>query len=157
MNGSIIGRLILKDWRLNRRLISLTVVAGIVALMAAQHGGRTARLLGGVWFFVALCVLGGMLPISVILNERRKQTLAFIMSPPVSAVQYSIAKIASVWALFLVPWLTLLIAALVFIETRHIVPRGAIPMFLMVAQLPLIGFCIISSTALVCESDGWLI
>jgi hypothetical protein len=157
MNGSIIGHLILKDWRLNRRLISVTAAAGIVALVFAQHGGRTARLLGGIWSFVALCVLGSMLPASVIVNERKKQTLAFIMSLPVSAVQYTIAKIVSIWALFLIPWFTLLIAAVVLIEARHIVPNGAIPMLLIVALLPLIGFCVISSTALIGESEGWLI
>jgi hypothetical protein len=57
----------------------------------------------------------------------------------------------------LVPWLTLLISALVLIETRHVVPLGAIPMVLILAILPLIGFCLISSTALVGESEGWLI
>jgi ABC-2 type transport system permease protein len=157
MNGSIIGQLILKDWRLNRLLISLTLAVGIIALVLAQYGGQSARLLGSIWFFVSLCVLGSMLPGSAILNERKKQTLAFIMSLPVSSVQYTIAKMLSIWAMFLVPWLTLLISALVLIETRHIFPHGAIPMLLMIAMLPLIGFCLISSTALIGESEGWLI
>lgn len=93
MNGAVIGHLILKDWRINRLLISLTLGAGIVALAIALYGRGTARLVGSVWFFVALCILGSMLPVSAIINERKKQTLAFIMSLPVSSVQYSIAKI----------------------------------------------------------------
>ncbi|MGH9655819.1 MAG: hypothetical protein ACRD4Q_12000 [Candidatus Acidiferrales bacterium] len=157
MNGSIICHLILKDWRLNRLLILLTIGAGIVAMVVAQYGHEIVRVVGGIWLFVALCVLASMLPASVIINERKKQTLAFIISLPVSAVQYTIAKIASVWGLFLLPWFTLLIMAAVLIETSRVVPRGAIPMLLMFALLPLIGFCIISSTALVAESEGWLI
>jgi hypothetical protein len=157
MNRSIIGHLILKDWRLNRLLILLTFIAGIAAMIVAQHGEEFVRVVGGIWLFVALCVLASMLPASVLVNERKRQTLAFIMSLPVSAVQYSIAKVASIWALFLVPWLTLLIAALVFIETRHIVADGAIPMLLTFALLPLIGFSVISSAALIGESEGWLI
>lgn len=156
MNGSIIGHLIVKDWRLNRLLISLTFVIGVVALVIAQFRG-IAFLFGSVWFFVALIVFGSMLPGSAIVNERKKQTLAFIMSLPVSSIQYTIAKMLSVWATFLVPWLALLISAVVLIMTRHVVPYGIIPMFLMLAILPLIGFCIISSTALVGESEGWLI
>jgi ABC-2 type transport system permease protein len=156
MNRSIIGQLVLKDWRLNRVLISLTLAIGLVALLVTQFGGL-ARLIGIVWFFVALCILGSMLPGSVILNERKKQTLAFIMSLPVTSVQYSIAKMLSIWGLFLVPWLTLLISALVLIETRHVVPQGAVPMVLILAMLPLIGFCLISSTTLVGESEGWLV
>ena len=157
MRGSMIGHLILKDWRLNRLLISLTIAGGIVALVVTQHGGKTPRLLGGVWFFVALCILGSMLPGAAIVSERKKQTLAFVMSLPVSSIQYTIAKMLSIWAMFLVPWLTLLISALVLVETGHAIPHGAIPALLIVAVLPLIGFCLISATALVGESEGWLI
>jgi ABC-2 type transport system permease protein len=156
MKRSIIGQLVLKDWSLNRQVVSLAVAIGLVALLVTPFGGL-ARLIGIVWFFVALCILGSMLPGTVILNERKKQTLAFIMSLPVTPVQYGIAKMLSIWALFLVPWLTLLISAVVLIETRHVVPLGAVPMVLILAMLPLIGFCLISSTALVGESEGWLI
>jgi hypothetical protein len=97
-----------------------------------------------------------MLPASAILNERKKQTLAFVMSLPISSVQYSIAKALSTSAMFLIPWLTLLISALVLIETRHAMPHGIIPMLLILAMLPLIGFFFISATALVGESEGWL-
>ncbi len=156
MNRSIIGHLVLKDWRLNRLAISLTLGIGLVALLVTLFGGL-ARIIGVVWFFVALCILGSMLPSTAILNERKKQTLAFIMSLPVTSVQYSIAKMLSIWALFLAPWLTLLVSALVLIATRHVVPQGAAPMVLILALLPLIGFCLISSTALVGESEGWFI
>jgi ABC-2 type transport system permease protein len=155
MYNPIIGRLILKDWRLNRLLLLFTLAAGFIALAISQSPAETAHLLGAVWFFVALCVLGSMLPASTILNERKKQTLPFVMSLPVSAVQYGIAKVVSVWAMFLVPWLILLISALMLIEKDH--ANGAIPMTVMLAMLPLIGFCLISASALVGESEGWLI
>jgi ABC-2 type transport system permease protein len=153
---SIIGRLILKDLRLNRPLISLCIGVGLIALVLAQYAGEVVRLVGAVWFFVSLCVLGSMLPGAAILNERKKQTLAFVMSLPVSSVQYSIAKALSTSAMFLVPWVTLLISALVFIETGHTMPHGIIPMLVILAMLPLIGFFLISAAALVGEAEGWL-
>jgi ABC-2 type transport system permease protein len=156
VTSSVIGHLILKDWRLNRRLIWLSIAGGLVALVIAQYAGGAGRLLGSVWFFVSLCILGSMLPASAILNERKKQTLAFVMSLPVSPVQYAIAKALSTAAMFLVPWLTLLISALFLIETRHVIPRGMIPMLLILAMLPLVVFCLISAVALVGESEGWL-
>jgi ABC-2 type transport system permease protein len=157
VTSSIIGHLILKDWRLNRPLISICIGVGLIALVIALYTDGAARLLGSVWFFVSLCVLGSMLPATAILNERKKQTLAFVMSLPVSPVQYAIAKALSTAAMFLVPWLTLLISALVLIETRHVIPHGVIPMLLILAMLPLIVFCLISATVLVGESEGWLI
>jgi ABC-2 type transport system permease protein len=156
VTSSVIGHLILKDWRLNRRLISLCIGVGLIALVIAQYGGQVVRLLGSVWFFVSLCILGSMLPASAILNERKKQTLAFVMSLPVSSVQYAIAKALSTSAMFVVPWLTLVISALVFIETGRSIPHGTIPMLLIVAMLPLVAFCLISAAALVGESEGWL-
>lgn len=157
MTSSVIGHLILKDWRLNRRLISLCIGVGLIALVIALYAGGVARLLGSVWFFVSLCILGSMLPASAILNERKKQTLAFVMSLPVSSVQYTIAKALSTSAMFLVPWLTLLVSALILIETRHAIPHGIIPILLILAMLPLVAFCLISAAALVGESEGWLI
>ena len=154
MTSSVIGHLIMKDWRLNRPLISLCIGVGLIALVIALYTEGAARLLGSVWFFVSLCILGSMLPASAILNERKKQTLAFVMSLPVSPVQYAIAKALSTAAMFLVPWLTLLISALVLIETRHVIPHGIIPMLLILAMLPLIVFCLTSATALVGESEG---
>jgi ABC-2 type transport system permease protein len=156
VTSSIIGQLILKDWRLNRQLISLCIGVGLIALVLAQYAGQVVRLVGAVWFFVSLCILGSILPGSAILSERKKLTLPFVMSLPVSAVQYSIAKALSVSAMFLVPWLTLLISAVVFIETGHAMPHGIIPMLLILAMLPLIGFCIISAAVLVGESEGSL-
>jgi len=158
VTSSVVGQLILKDWRLNRLLIVLSVALGLVALFVAQFGSELARLFGTVWFFVSLIVLGSILPGTAIVSERKKQTLAFIMSLPVSSVQYSLAKMASIWVMFLVPWLTLLISAVVLVATRNIVPHGIIPMLLIVAVLPLIGFCLISSAALlVGESEGALV
>ncbi len=157
MTSSVIGHLILKDWRLNRPLISVCIGVGLIALVVAQYTEGAARLLGTVWFFVSLCILGSMLPASAILNERKKQTLAFVMSLPVSPVQYAIAKALSTAAMFMVPWLALLISAVVLIETSHVMPHGIIPMLFILAMLPLIVFCLISATVLVGESEGWLI
>lgn len=155
MRGSVVRQLILKDWRLHRLQIWLSIAVGVGALAVFQHGGEVPLVLGSVWFFVALIVLGSMLRVSAIVNERKKQNLAFLMSLPLSSIQYTTAKVISTAAMFLVPWLMLLISALVLIETRALVPRGAIPMVFILALMPVIGFCVISGMALVGESEGW--
>jgi ABC-2 type transport system permease protein len=50
----------------------------------------------------------------------------------------------------------LLILALAVIVTGHTIPHGVVPMLLILATLPLIGFCIISSTTMAGESEGWM-
>jgi cytochrome bd-type quinol oxidase subunit 2 len=157
MTRSLVRQLALKDWRLHRLHISLTIAGGAIALVVSQFATETTVLLGSVWFFVVLCILGSMLPFASIVNERKKQNLAFVMSLPISSTQYTAAKIVSTTGMFLVPWLALLIAAVVLIETRGVIPHGAIPMLLILAMLPFVVFCLILGTALVSESEGWAI
>lgn len=155
MRGSVTRRLIWKDWQLNKMAIVLSTVGGFIALGIICVGGQTPFLLGSVGFFVALIMLASILPGLVILNERKKQNLAFIMSLPVSSVQYGVAKIASTVGIFLAPWLTLIAAGIWIVKVRHALPDGVMPMGLILAVLPLIGFCLIAGAALIGETEGW--
>ncbi len=155
MKGSIVVRLILKDCWLNCPVVILCVLGGGIALALLSRGGITPFILGSVFFFMSLMFCASFLPMSNIANERKKQTLPFLMSLPVSSVQYGIAKLASTVGMFLAPWLTLIAAGIWLITVRHVLPNGAIPMGLILAVVTLIGFCLITATALVFETEGW--
>jgi ABC-type Na+ efflux pump permease subunit len=157
MKGSVVQTLIWKDWDRHRRQIGLCIAAGIVAIGLVQIGGPILGMLGTTWFFVSLVVFGSMLPVSNVVNERKKQTLAFLMSLPISAAQYAVAKLVSTVGMFLVSWLALVIAAMSFIVGRQDIPNGLIPAILILAILTFVGFCIIAGVALVTESEGWTI
>ncbi len=154
MNRSVVQILILKDWQLQRPAILMSVGGGAIALALLQLKSETAGLIGVVWFFVALMVLACMLPVSNVINERKKQSLAFLMSLPISAGQYAMAKMVSTIGLFLAPWAALAIAASAFILSHHEIPHGIIPVTFILLALVLVGFCIIGGVALVSESEG---
>jgi ABC-2 type transport system permease protein len=155
MRGSVITQLIFKDWRLQRLPILLCIAGGGIALALCLRGGETALVVGSVCFFIALILVGTLIPMAGIVNERKKQNLAFVMSLPISAIQYTAAKLLSTVGMFLIPWLTLMIGALLLIESRGIVPPGAIPIALIIAGLPFIGLSLMTGAALVGESEGW--
>jgi ABC-2 type transport system permease protein len=155
MKTNVVWRLILKDWHLQRLMIILSIAAGVVALAILRIGGETPLVIGSAFFFISMMFCACMLPMFTITNERKKQTLPFLMSLPVSSSRYGVAKLLSTFGMFLVPWLTLIVAALYMILVRHVLPPGTIPMMLILANLPFIGFCIITGTALVGESEGW--
>jgi hypothetical protein len=155
MNGSVTRQLIWKDWQLQKSTILFCTLGGAIALAIVSVGGQTPFLLGSVLFFTTMILLACMLPNAVILNERKKQTLAFVMSLPVSSVQYGAAKLAATVGIFLAPWLTLLAAGLWMVKINHALPDGVIPMGLILAILPLIGFCLIAAAALIGETEGW--
>jgi ABC-type Na+ efflux pump permease subunit len=148
-------RLILKDWQLQGRMIILSIAAGVIALAILLIGGQTPVVIGGAFFFISMMFCACMLPMSSITTERKKQTLPFLMSLPVSSSRYGVAKLLSTFGMFLVPWLTLLVAGMYMILGRHVLPQGTIPTMLILANLPFIGFCIITGTTLVAESEGW--
>jgi len=157
VTGSIVTHLIRKDLRLHRLQILLTMAAGLVALAILRQTGEVPFVLGSTWFFVAIIVLGSMLPVATIVNERKKQTLTFLMSLPLSSMQYTTAKLVSTLLMFLAPWLGLLLSAVVLIATRNPASFGIVPILLILASLPVVGFSLILATALVSESEGWAI
>src|SRR5215472_311827 len=115
MRGSVIKQLVRKDWLLHLPLILPCIGVGLVALLILQIGGEVAGVLGSVWFFIAMIITASMLPMSAIVNERKKQTLAFVMSLPVSSIQHTAAKLISTIFIFFVPWLILVAGAVIMI------------------------------------------
>jgi ABC-2 type transport system permease protein len=156
MSQSVVRHLILKDFQMYRTSLVLTIVAGGIGLAILQLKGL-AGLFGIIAFFTTLVVLGSMLPHWSILNERKGHNLAFLMSLPISVVEYTTAKVLAALAMFLVPWLVLVSAALSLILGRSDTPHGIIPLTLILVTAPLVGFCVMIAVALVGESEGWVI
>ena len=157
MNVPVILSLILKDWRLNLHIITLCLIGGIGALGLLLIGGQTFFVVGAGFFFMSMIFCASSLPMSNIVGERKKQTLAFMMSLPITPAQHGIAKLTSTLGIFLIPWVALIVAALYMILGRHVLPNGAIPVTLILAAVPFVGFCLITGTAIVGESEGWAI
>jgi ABC-2 type transport system permease protein len=155
MKRSLIGDLVLKDWQLYRPMILSCMVAGSGALALSQWGNEPTLVVGAVVFFIAIIMAGTMLPITGIINERKNQHLAFLMSLPITFLEYTTAKLISTLVMFLVPWLTLVILAISVVEFRNFLPHGVIPLTLILSGLPFVGMCITTAAALVGESEGW--
>ena len=81
--------------------------------------------------------------------------MAFIMSLPVSAIEYTIAKMISTIGIFLVFWLTLVGVAATMILTREEIPDGLIPLMLVLSSLILLGFVLICSVGMVKENESY--
>lgn len=157
MKGSVVQALIWSDWHRHRAAILFSIVGGGLALALVQFGGEVMSILGATWFFVALIVLGCMMPVSNVVNDRKRQVLPFLMSLPLSITQYTKAKLVSTVGMFLVPWVTLVIGAVSFIAMRKDIPNGMIPILLILSMVTLVGFCVIAAVAMVSESEGWTI
>ena len=152
----IVYELIRKDWELNRVALGAGIVLGILAIGITCFGGTVLVVIGVVCFYSVMGVLGSTLPKNIY-DERKNQTMTFIMSLPVSAIEYTIAKMISTIGIFLVFWLTLVGVAATMILTRKEIPDGLIPLMLVLSSLILLGFVLICSVGMVQENESWVI
>ena len=155
MSQSLVRHLIVKDFQMHRMSLVVTIGAGVIGIGVFQFKGL-AGLLGIIGFFTALIVPGSMIPHFSILNERKGNNLAFLMSLPISMVEYTTAKVLSAVGMFMIPWLVLLCTALSLILGRSGIPHGIIPLTLILVTAPLVGLCVMIAVALVGESEGWV-
>lgn len=155
MKTDVVMQLILKDFQINSRVTIFTIAGGAIALAILLIGGQTPVVIGTVFFFVAIIFCACLIPMQSIVNERKKQTLPFIMSLPLSSARYGVAKLVSSLGMFLAPWLILLGAGIYMILARHVLPTGVIPAGIILMGFPLIGFCLTTGTAIVGESEAW--
>src|SRR5262245_27902690 len=140
MKRSVVQTLILTDWQRHWVPMMIAVAAGALSLGLMWVGGELPFILGATLFFTGLIVLGCMVPQTNVIYERKKQTLAFVMSMPVSVTQFTVAKIASTFGMYLIPWSILLAAALTFIFGRTDMPDGVVPVVLILMGLTFVGF-----------------
>lgn len=152
----IVYELIRKDWELNRVAVGAGIVLGTLAIGITFFGGKVPAVIGVVCFYSVMGVLGSILPKNIY-DERKNQTMAFIMSLPVSAIEYTVAKMISTIGIFLVFWLTIVGVAAAMILTRKEIPDGLIPLMLVLSSLVLLGFVLICSVGMVQENESWVI
>ena len=153
MNRSLVPILIRKDLQMTWPYPVIATLVGCGALSLFYFGSSAIAISGIVAYFIVLVLLG-ILPMTLIVNERKKQTLAFVMSLPVTAAQYGFAKLAAALGMFVVPWLMLVGLALTLIVSRADIPNGLIPLGVVLMLLPLVGFLLMTSVAVVSESEA---
>ena len=107
MTRSIVLRLMVNDWYLSRTLLTVVGVLGAVSVALLYLRGNRASLAGMVVSLLAVMFLGILMPTQTIVNERMRQTLPFVMSLPVSPMQYTTAKVLSNLAAFGALWLVI--------------------------------------------------
>jgi ABC-2 type transport system permease protein len=153
MSGSIVRTLIRKDLYLVRGAILTAIVAGSLSL-ALMPLSRMLAYVSAVLLICVLIVLNIYLVMYGVAQERRDKTLLFILSLPVSAMEYTIAKVMSTGIAFGVPWLFLTIATAATIVISPI-PDGVLPFWVTLLVYLLSYYFALLGITLVKDSPGW--
>jgi len=156
MNYAMVRGLIWKDWYFQRMAILLAFLGGAVSLGVVAFGGRPGFTLGLILLVTVVVMLSAMTVMGNTIEEREKQTLAFVMSLPISYVEYTTSKILGNLLIFVPFWVVVVggsVALIVVAPPIH----GFFAFAVIMAVEILVSTCLMIAVALVSESKGWTI
>jgi ABC-2 type transport system permease protein len=152
-NASIVGALIRKDLYLMRGAMLASIVAGSIGL-ALIPISRVLAYVGAVTLICVLVILNIFVVMYSVAGERREKTLLFILSLPVSAMDYTLAKVTATAIAFGVPWLFLTAATAITVVVSPI-PDGVLPYWMTLLVYLLAYYCALLGVVLLKDSTGW--
>lgn len=158
LNWRLVQQLIQKDWYFLRKSLVVYLAVGAFALFLVSAGSEGTFYAGSVLLFTILISLGIHLVMATVIQERTHQTLAFVMTLPISPREYTTAKMLANLSIFLVPWTIFLVGTLAILGFGL---DGAglalIPFAVVILTEILVAYCFVLAVALVSESEGWTI
>ena len=152
MNSFMVKKLIQKDWFMCRHGVYLCLLIGFGGLISFLLGGFYSVYLGAVALDLAVIMLMFFQTLGIIF-ERKDQTLAFIMSLPVSNLEYTMAKTIAYGGGYFFTWLLLYISAIAVLMIRIDIGNSIIPYFTVLYGSVLMFYCLGFAVAMITESE----
>jgi len=151
--NAVIRQLVLKDLYFSRPVMLGAIVIALISIPLLSLGsiGRYAAMI--------LMVCAGAVPSSficgaLIVGERKERANLFSLSLPVSGQQMLIAKMLAAAAAYMIPWIVLLVGAVLVFSASH-APMGLVPFGIMFWVFLLDEFFITLAASLSSRAEGW--
>lgn len=154
LNIPVIRLLVIKDWQLFQKQLALYVLAGIVALCFLGLARPWAFYVGSLMLILVMVSIACFSISTSLVTERKEKTLAFVMSLPVSPLDFTLAKLIGNFITFAVPFLVILGGTLAVVLTTPL-PDGLAVYSLLIFSYILFAFCLSLAVAMSVESEGW--
>ena len=154
LHYDMIRLLIVKDWQVYQKQLA-GYLAGLILALSLIGSGKPWLFNAGGLLLIVLLVSTGFFAIGhIVLNERKEQTLPFVMSLPVTPVDFYLAKLLAGLLIYLVP-LLLVTSTTAFLVLGTSLPDGLLVYALLIYFFMLASYCVALSAALSIESEGW--
>ena len=150
----IIKTLVVKDLQLNMAPLALYLLLGIFSLWLLTSSKLGVFNTGAVIMISMIIITGIHMITSTVTNERNDQVLPFIMSLPITFVQYTHAKIIANFGVFLVYWLIMLGGLMWVIFGLQQVPDGLAIFTLILLLEMMVMFTLLLAVGLISESQN---
>lgn len=156
MNYSMVMNLIWKDWYFQRTTILLSLAGGAASLAIVAFGGQPGFYIGLILLVTILVMISAMTTMGNVLGERENQTLPFMMSLPISYLEYTTSKLLGNLLIFVPFWLIIVAGSLALVVAAPPI-HGFFAFTIIMAVEILVSTCLMMAVALVTESKGWTI
>lgn len=153
-DAEMVWKLIVKDWQVYQKQLAGYVVGLVFALGLVGSGNSLLSAAGALLLLVLLIVVGSYAIQSSIMVERKQQTVPFVMSLPVTPMDFYWGKLLANLVIYLVPFL-LVTGGLVILTLTTPQPNGAVPWLVVVSSFVLVIFCVSLCVAIAVDSEGW--
>jgi ABC-2 type transport system permease protein len=154
LNLPVIKQLIAKDWILFQKQLAAYVAAGILALCLLGMAKGWSFYLGSLLLIVVLVAAACFSISTSLLAERKEHTLAFVMSLPVTPLDFYLAKLLGNLVTFFVPFMIMFIGTIAVIAFTPL-PNGLIVFSVLVFGFVALAYTLSLSVAMAVESEGW--
>ena len=155
--ASLFRHLALKDWSLNQWPLLAYTFCGLVSLFLITSQNKVIFHAGFVVLISAVIVFGAHLVFSCVINETNNKTLPFVLSLPMTFVEYSIGKMLFAIGSFMVLWLILIGGIFLVTNSQEHMMAGMLPYFLITMGYLFVAFVLTLSVAMIAESHVWAI
>lgn len=149
----VVRKLVFKELYVNRWMMAGASAGAALAALACAFG-KAAFNVGALAWLTAVIACGAMLAIYGVMNERKEQSLQFVLSLPISIRQYVLAKTIGLLLCYLVPWLVATAAAVTLVLLTPQVPDGFLPYVVLLCGFMLANFAVLLCGALQARSEG---
>jgi ABC-2 type transport system permease protein len=150
----VVRLLVAKDWQLFEKQLAAYVAAGIAALCLLGLAKPWSFYAGSLLLLVVLVAAACFAISNSLLVERKEHTLAFVISLPVSPLDFHLAKLVGNLVTFGVPFAVIVSGTLAVIVLTPL-PDGLFVYALLVFGHVLLAYCVSLAVAMAVESEGW--
>ncbi len=158
IDWTLVQLLVQKDWFFMRKPLAVYLALGAFGLFLMSAGSEGTFYAGSVLLLTLLISLGIHLVMATVIEERTHQTLAFVMSLPISPREYTTAKILANLTIFAIPWLILMTGSLAILGFGlEGAGLGLIPFAAVILMEIFVAYCFVLAVGLISESQGWTI
>lgn len=153
MNWPVIKLLVAKDWVLFQKQLAAYVTGAIFALCLIGMAKPWSFYLGSLLLIVVLVAAACFSISTALLAERKARTLAFVMSLPVSPLDFYLAKLLGNLVTFFVPYCIMLGGTILVIFSTPL-PNGLAVLTTLIFGYVAFAYAVSLSVAMAVESEG---